>query len=201
MAQQQNDSLNEIPNNNENNFINDVSNKNYQQNGSNMDSSNNKNVSNPAPPPNMNDQQQQQQQSKGKSPQSTGSNGNGGGIPPSSMPPSMNDGMHMSPYGHPPMPQHHHHMSSIPPEHRQPPHLPPPPSHDEQQLEHMYNPQQGQPYGRYHDPNMPVDMYGRYHHPGGDAMRRNFQQIKVSYCAISLLKISFIRLFEFFKIY
>lgn len=70
---------------------------------------------------------------------------------------------------------HHHHMA---------PHLPPPPSHDEQQLEHMYNPQQGQPYGRYHDPNMPVDMYGRYHNPG-EVMRWK-QQIKVQNISVFL---------------
>lgn len=172
MAQQQNESINDLPNN-ENNFISDVSNKSFQQNGSNIDSTNNKNVSNnlcgnsmaPAGTSNMNEHQ------KGKSPQnavgsgSSGPTGNGG---QPTMPSTLNDSsMHVGPYGeplrHPPMPptsHPHHHLGSIPGEHRQP----------DEQLEHMYNPQQSQPYGRYHDPNIPpVDMYSRYHQSGKPA--------------------------------
>lgn len=78
MAQQQNDSLNQMPNS-ENSFMNDVTNKGFQQNGD----PTNKNVSNSiamAPPPgnpnNMNEQ-------KGKP---TGPNGSG----PVGMPPTHN---------------------------------------------------------------------------------------------------------------
>lgn len=86
MAQQQNDSLNQMPSS-ENNYMNDVTGKNFPQNGNNLDAT--KNVSN------MNESQ------KGKP---SGPNGNSGATGP----PAHNDasGMHLGPYGHP-MQIHH----------------------------------------------------------------------------------------------
>lgn len=81
MAQQQNDSLNQMPNS-ENSFMNDVTNKSFQQNGSNIDTANNKNVSNSiamAPPPGTNPNTNMNEQQKGKP---TGPNGGPVGIPP-----------------------------------------------------------------------------------------------------------------------
>lgn len=92
MAQQQNDSLNQMPTS-ENNYMNDVTGKNFPQNGNNLDPT--KNVSN------MNEPQ------KGKP---SGPNGNSAAAAgPVGMPPAHNDasGMHLGPYGHP---MQHHHM-------------------------------------------------------------------------------------------
>lgn len=91
MAQQQNDSLNQMPTS-ENSYMNDVTGKNFPQNGNNLDPT--KNVSN------MNEPQ------KGKP---SGPNGNSAATGPVGMPPTHNDasGMHLGPYGHP---MQHHHM-------------------------------------------------------------------------------------------
>lgn len=91
MAQQQNDSLNQMPTS-ENTYMNDVTGKSFPQNGNNLDPT--KNVSN------MNESQ------KGKP---SGPNGNSAAAGPVGMPPAHNDAssMHLGPYGHP---MQHHHM-------------------------------------------------------------------------------------------
>lgn len=100
MAQQQNENLNQMPTN-ENSFMNDVTGKNFPQNGNNIDATNNKHV------PNMSDTQ------KGKP--AVPNNGNGS----TGMPPTHNDGsnMHLGPYPHPM--QHHHMPPELEQQHQQ----------------------------------------------------------------------------------
>lgn len=108
MAQQQTEIINDIANN-ENAMLNDSANKNLQQNGSNMDTTNNKNMrGNPAGSSNMNEQQ------KVKSPPGPGANGNGG--PPPPMPQQMTEGMIWQPNPHAGMPVTHDHMQGPPPQ-------------------------------------------------------------------------------------
>lgn len=90
-------------------MLNDSANKNLQQNGSNMDTTNNKNMrGNPAGSSNMNEQQ------KVKSPPGPGANGNGG--PPPPMPQQMTEGMIWQPNPHAGMPVTHDHMQGPPPQ-------------------------------------------------------------------------------------